>query len=61
VNQNDLENALDAAVLRLHTVDSPEARREAWAEVQKLHAQRTPKRIAEMERAKSLTRSVPAA
>jgi hypothetical protein len=54
VTAADLENALDAAVLRLHTVDTPEARREAWAEIQTLHAQRTPEQVAQLEAERGL-------
>lgn len=44
-----LETAIDVAALRLHTAPTTEIRREAWAELQQLHWQRTAETVERME------------
>lgn len=45
-----LETQIDAAYLACATAREPEARREAFARMRALVAQRSPERVAEMER-----------
>lgn len=52
--ETDLERAIDGAVLHLHTAPTVEGRREAWAELTRLHKLRTAERVAEMEAARGL-------
>lgn len=54
VSQTDLERAIDGAVLRLHTSPTVEGRREAWAELTRLHEMRSPETVERMERARGL-------
>jgi len=43
------ESALARAALELSAATTPAARRKAWAELQRLHARRSPKRVRDME------------
>jgi hypothetical protein len=52
----DLEFRIDAAALRLHTAPTPDERKTAWAELRRLHALRTPERVAQMEIQRGLAR-----
>ncbi len=47
-----LETAIDVAALRLHTAPTTEIRREAWAELTRLHEMRSPETVERMERAR---------
>lgn len=49
MSRADLERAIDGAVLRLHTSPTVEERREAWADLVRLHAMRTPETVERME------------
>lgn len=46
---DDLESRIDLQALLLHTAPTPDERRAAWDELTRLHAMRSPQRIAEME------------
>jgi hypothetical protein len=45
----DLEARIYQQALLLHTAPTPDERRAAWYELTRLHAMRSPQRIAEME------------
>ena len=45
----DLESRIAYHAQQLHTATTPEARRDAWHELTRLHAMRSPDRIAAME------------
>ena len=49
-----IEAAIDAAVLRLHTEPTVEGRRDAWAELVRLHGLRTAETVARLERDREL-------
>lgn len=51
-----LETALALAAIRLQTATTPKRRREAFAEMQRLHRLRTPGQVARMEKARGLVR-----
>lgn len=46
---SELEARIDHQALLLHTAPTPDERRTAWGELTRLHAMRSPRRIAEME------------
>lgn len=50
----DLEQRIDYQALLLHTAATPDERRSAWEELKRLHALRTPERVAEMERERGI-------
>jgi hypothetical protein len=50
----ELEDRIDLAALHLHTAPTPDERRAAWETLKHLVAQRTPRRVEEMERARGL-------
>lgn len=50
----ELEEAIDKQTMLLHTAKTPEERRAAMAELQRLHPQRSKERIAQMERQRGL-------
>jgi hypothetical protein len=54
--QEDLEMRIDLQALLLHTALTPAERRAAWFELTRLHSQRTPARVAEMEGEAGLAR-----
>lgn len=54
MSRADLERAIDGAVLRPHTSPTVEGRREAWAELTRLHEMRSPETVERMERARGL-------
>lgn len=54
MSQTDLERAIDGAVLRLHTSPTVEGRREAWAELVRLHGLRTAETVQRMEEEQGL-------
>ena len=49
-----LEAAIDAAAMRLHTEPTVEGRRDAWAELVRLHGLRTAETVARLERERGL-------
>lgn len=51
-----LERRIDKAALELQTARTPKARREAMERLRRLHARRSPARVAEMEQDKGLVR-----
>jgi hypothetical protein len=53
---SDLESRIDYQALLLHTAPTPAERRSAWFELTRLHAMRSPQRIAEMEGEAGLAR-----
>lgn len=53
---DDLEARIDQQALLLHTAPTPDERRAAWFELTRLHALRSPQRIAEMEGEAGLSR-----
>lgn len=46
----NLESQIDWQVHVLATATTPEERKAAWSQLKRLHAMRTPERVAEMER-----------
>lgn len=52
--RDSLEESIDFQALLLHTVDTTEARRQAWDELLRLRALRTAERVEEMEREQGL-------
>jgi len=54
VMADDLEQRIDYQALLLHTAATPDERRSAWEELKRLHAQRTPERVEEMERERGI-------
>lgn len=46
----DLESQIDWQAHLLHTSKTPDERKSAWTQLKRLHAMRTPERVAEMER-----------
>jgi hypothetical protein len=53
---SDLEARIDIQAMLLHTAPTPDERRVAWGELTRLHAMRSPRRIAEMESEAGLAR-----
>lgn len=49
-----LEQRIDYQALLLHTAETPEQRRAAWAELTRLHAMRSPEQVEQMERERGL-------
>lgn len=49
-----LERRIDYQALLLHSAPTPAERRTAWSELKRLVAQRSPERIARMEREQGL-------
>lgn len=50
----NLESQIDWQVHLLHTSKTPEERKAAWSQLKRLHAMRTPERVAEMEKGRGL-------
>jgi hypothetical protein len=46
---DELERLIEHQAMLLHTVETPAERHTAWAELQRLHALRSPQRVAHME------------
>jgi len=55
-SSSDLERRIDHQAMLLHTVLTPDERRTAWAELTRLHAMRSPERVAAMEAERGLAR-----
>jgi len=53
-DDNSLERSIGHQAMLLHTAQTPNERRAAWNELTRLHAMRSPQRIAEMEEATAL-------
>lgn len=49
-----LEAAIDPAAMRLHTEPTVEGRRDAWAELVRLHEMRSPETVERLERERGL-------
>lgn len=49
-----IEAAIDAATMRLHTEPTVEGRRDAWAELTRLHEMRSPETVERLERERGL-------